>query len=277
MEIIGQKKLLNIIDKRINNNKLARFIIIDGVHGSGKKLISSYIADRLGATFIPCELGIDNVREIIALSYTLTEPTVYMWADADKMSIGAKNAVLKITEEPPQNAYFIMTTSNLANILPTLTSRGTLFTMNPYTPTEIETIIKKFRPDAKLKVTRLIMNLATTPQDVMDLFNTDVDKLSNTIDVFCTNVGSINLANSLKISTFLQFKEEDTDKFNPVLFMRGCMFEFSKLFIDTFDTVYSKLVNITSKYLADMESKSLSKVATVDNWILELHYAVVGE
>ena len=45
MEIIGQKKLLNIIDKRINNNKLARFIIIDGVHGSGKKLISSYIAD----------------------------------------------------------------------------------------------------------------------------------------------------------------------------------------------------------------------------------------
>ena len=200
-----------------------------------------------------------------------------MWADADKMSIGAKNAVLKITEEPPQNAYFIMTTSNLANILPTLTSRGTLFTMNPYTPTEIETIIKKFRPDAKLKVTRLIMNLATTPQDVMDLFNTDVDKLSNTIDVFCTNVGSINLANSLKISTFLQFKEEDTDKFNPVLFMRGCMFEFSKLFIDTFDTVYSKLVNITSKYLADMESKSLSKVATVDNWILELHYAVVGE
>lgn len=277
MEIIGQKKLLSIIDKRINNNKLARFIIIDGVHGSGKKLISSYIADRLGATFIPCELGIDNVREIIALSYTLTEPTVYMWADADKMSIGAKNAVLKVTEEPPQNAYFIMTTSNLTNILPTLTSRGTLFTMNPYTPTEIETIIKKFHPDAKLKVTRLIMNLATTPQDVMDLFNTDVDKLSNTIDVFCTNVGNINLANSLKISTFLQFKEEDADKFNPVLFMRGCMFEFSKLFIDTFDTVYSKLVKITSKYLADMESKSLSKVATVDNWILELHYAVVGE
>lgn len=276
MEIIGQKKLLNIINKRIDNNRLARFIIIDGAHGSGKKLISSYIANKLGATFIPCELGIDNVREIINLSYELTEPTVYMWADADKMSLGAKNAVLKITEEPPQNAYFIMTTSNLANILPTLTSRGTLFTMNPYTPTEIEAIIKKIKPDAKLRVTRLIMNLATTPQDVKDLFGTDIDKMCNTIEVFCNNVGSINLANSLKVSSFLQFKEDESDKFNPVLFMRGCMFEFSKSFVETNDSVYSKLVRITSKYLADMESKSLSKAATVDNWILELHYAVIG-
>ena len=104
MNIIGQKKLLEDINNLINNNSFPRYAIINGPIGSGKKLISSYIAEKLNATFIPCELSIDSVREVIDMSYTQTSPTLYMWADANKMSINAKNAVLKVTEEPPQNS-----------------------------------------------------------------------------------------------------------------------------------------------------------------------------
>ena len=147
MEIIGPRKLLNNIDNLIENNTFPRFSIIQGVEGSGKRLISAYIAKKLNATYVPCELGIDAVRDVINLSYEQASPIVYVWADAHKMSINAKNAILKVTEEPPQTAYFIMTTDNINNILDTLISRGTVFNISPYSQAELSSYVESRLPN----------------------------------------------------------------------------------------------------------------------------------
>lgn len=271
MTIIGQKKLLSRIDHLVDSNNFPRYGIIQGAVGGGKKLIASYIAKQLDATFVPCELGVDNVREVIELSYAQTSPMVYMWADANKMSLGAKNAVLKVTEEPPQNAYFIMTVDNVNSLLGTLLSRGTLFNLNPYTPEELLEFASNKLPDLTPNELDSIVNISTTPKDVMDLSEMDVKQFHKVVNALCESIGNANLANMLKVSTFLRYKDDDTDKYDPVLFLRACMFKLLQLFLDTKNPGYSKLISLTSAYLADLSSKSLNKVATVDSWIMDMH------
>lgn len=270
MNIIGQKNLLSTIDNLITTNNFPRYSIIVGNTGSGKKLITSYIAEGLEALLVPCELSVDSVRDVIDLSYSQTSPTLYMWADANKMSAGAKNAVLKVTEEPPQNAYFVMTTDNVNGLLNTLTSRGTVFNVNPYTTEELTTFAKLKNCDVKDKNFNTILNISTTPQDIIDLSNVDIEQFNKIVSVLCSSVGNINLANTLKISTLLRFKEEDKDKFDPILFMKACMNMFLEQMKSNNKSLYYKLICKTSEYLADMYSKSLNKVCTVDNWLIDL-------
>ena len=272
MDIIGQKSLLTDIDRLIYSDNFPRFSIIQGAYGGGKKLLSSYIAQKLNAIFIPCELAIDSVRDIIDTSYTLSDNTVYMFAEADKMSLGAKNAMLKITEEPPNNAYFIMTTQNINNLLNTLISRATVFNLNPYTLTDLTEYIKLKYPKIlkKTKLLNKIVNVALTPADIQELTAIDTEQMCNIVDILCENIGQTNLANELKLSTFLNLKDSP-DLFNPVLFMRTCMIKYSDLMLQTNNPIYAKLVNVTSKYITEMTSKSLNKTATVDNWIIDMH------
>ena len=277
MNIIGQQKLLKDINHLMMDDNFPRFSIIQGVEGSGKKLISSYIAKCLNALLVPCELSVDAVREVIELSYEQTSPTVYMWANAHKMSLGAKNAVLKITEEPPQNSYFIMTTDNVNGLLNTLTSRGTVFNINPYSPNDLKEYANIKIPDMKEKELNTIIDISTTPKDILDLASVDISKLNNIVEILCDNIGKVNLANTLKISTFLCFKEDDVDKFDPILFMRACMFRYTNLMKVTKNPVYYKLISLTSVYLSDLMSKSLNKVATIDNWLLDSHLTMEAE
>ena len=103
------------------------------------------------------------------------------FADSNKMSVAAKNSVLKITEEPPQNAYFIMTTDNTDNLLNTLISRGYLFNVMPYTFNELLEFANSKYTDRSKEEISLIANLSNVPGDVISLAEKDIkqiDKIS---------------------------------------------------------------------------------------------------
>ena len=275
MNIIGQEKLLNRIDNLIATDNLPRYIIIQGPTGSGKHLIADYISRKLEALLVPSNIAVNDVREVIDLSYSLTEPTVYLWADCQKMSIGAKNAVLKVTEEPPQNAYFIMTVDSTSNLLGTLVSRGYVLDILPYNNSELlEFAIYKY-PDMNDKLRNLIVDLSDTMGDIINIAESDVEQLDKVVNVLCNNVGNVNLANELKISTFLKFKTDDEDKIDPLLFMKASMIRLADLMLENYDMLYADLIKVTSKYMADMRS-SMNKQSIIDNWIIELHTTATG-
>lgn len=279
MNIVGQRKLIKSIDRLIDTNNFSRYSIIQGAFGSGKKVISAYIAKKLNAMFIPCNISVDSVRDVIALSYELTEPTVYMWADADKMSINAKNAVLKVTEEPPQNAYFIMTTTNTNRLLSTLISRGRVFNIQPYSHEDLKEYILNKYDNISNNTLSIVSNISQTPYDVQTLMSTDINKMNNIVNVLCDGIGINSLANELKVATFLKVKDDETEKFDAILFMRACMFRYMEMMINSSEDVliYSKLIELTSSYISEMLSKSLNKVATLDNWIIDMHQTAVAE
>ena len=68
---------------------------------------------------------------------------IYIINNADKMTVQAQNALLKIFEEPPSYAVIILIVSNISNILPTILSRGVQVRFNPLPPKEIKKYLEK--------------------------------------------------------------------------------------------------------------------------------------
>jgi DNA polymerase III delta prime subunit len=119
--MIGQKRNLEMIDKWVADG-CPQFFCISGSRGGGKRLLAQILANKLDTTYSEVGIKVDDVREVIdsAIKYG----GFYVFADADSMSTNAKNALLKITEEPPKNSYFVVTVEDEASLLDTIKSRA---------------------------------------------------------------------------------------------------------------------------------------------------------
>jgi len=85
--------------------------------------------------------GIDEIREIreLALLRPMTgRHRVFIIENAERISLEAANALLKILEEPPAHAYFILITKNPELLPATIQSRCRLISFKPLNPEEIE-------------------------------------------------------------------------------------------------------------------------------------------
>ncbi len=72
-------------------------------------------------------IGVDAVREIRESAYIKPNDLavkIYIIRDADKMTEQAQNALLKLFEEPPHGVYFLLLTSDVTAMLPTVRSRA---------------------------------------------------------------------------------------------------------------------------------------------------------
>lgn len=67
---------------------------------------------------------IEDARELKKfVKFSFSEKTAIVIEDIDKATPEASNAFLKNLEEPNDNLIYILTASNLVNVLPTITSR----------------------------------------------------------------------------------------------------------------------------------------------------------
>jgi DNA polymerase-3 subunit delta' len=70
--------------------------------------------------------SVDTVRNICSDAYIKPnngDRKIYIFTDADKITVQAQNSLLKLIEEPPEYAYFIFTVSDRNVILETIRSR----------------------------------------------------------------------------------------------------------------------------------------------------------
>lgn len=75
------------------------------------------------------EIAVDQIRELVTDAYILpneAERRVFIIQDADTMNVNAQNAALKLLEEPPNDALFLLCVTNPAKLLPTIRSRCAL-------------------------------------------------------------------------------------------------------------------------------------------------------
>ena len=279
MYICGQENLRVRLDYLIKENKLPRFIIICGDVGYGKKVISDYIAKSINANFVPCELKVESVRDVVNNSYTVTEKTLYMFADCDSMSTQSKNALLKVTEEPSNNSYFVMTVKDISNILGTLISRGTVFYMEPYTQKDILDFIDYKKYSFTSDVLNIIKNICICPQDVMEASNVDIKQVYELADKFIQFIGNANLGNELKMVTMLSTKKDD-NKISPVIFLRCILLQCNRYIMENCSKEDLKAFNViikqTCKAIQDLNHKGSSKQIILDNWIVNTHMLITG-
>ena len=268
-DIIGQTNLLNQIDTLIEKNLFPRFSIIIGNKNSGKKLIANYISDKLGATFVPCDIKADSVRDVINEAYTQTSLMCYMWADSDSMSITSKNAILKVTEEPPNSAYFIITLNDINNMIPTIISRGTQFFINPYTNKDIKDYAK-LREYEIDNFEDIILNICSNPGELDTLFTYNVREFINFTSTVLDNIGIASYANALKLSNKFSLKKDDVQNYDIKLFIR-CI---SSICLDrlkkTNDCRYAQACLLCTECLSEFRVSSISKIAVLDKWLINL-------
>jgi len=85
---------------------------------------SDVLDEQIKEKFRVFDLGIKQVQEIQKMLYLLSESKkVLLIKEIEKMSFEAQNALLKITEEPPQNTIFFFLSNDENKILPTIMSR----------------------------------------------------------------------------------------------------------------------------------------------------------
>lgn len=272
--MIGQEKLLGNID-RLTPHSFPRFSIIVGGGNCGKHLIAAYVAKQLDAIMVPCSTKVEDVREVINLSYKQSENTVYLLADADKMSIAAKNAILKVTEEPPRNAYFIMTLQDLSNTLDTLKSRGTVFQVNPYTKEELLEYAKRIsdEPDYTQEELDIIGDTCVNPGDVNVLLKYKIQEFEDFVNTVLDNIGIVNGANAFKIGNKFKYKEED-EGWDITLTFRYLMKVCLERMKQSPEEKYLRCIEITSDYLSQLNIVGVHKPSTLDMWILEMRGAL---
>lgn len=208
--MIGQKNNINTIIQWRCNRSTPRFIIIVGEQGSGRLTLAKEIMRMLNIkNGLIQDSTVSAVRDTIELAYNCTEPTMYIFRDADDMSLNAKNALLKVVEEPPNNAYFIMTVHNIDNMLGTIRSRGTVIKMEPYSMQELRSVSED---ELKLEYCTNIGELQITHEEVQ--------RTEDCVDDVLKALREKSGTKLLKACTQLKAKQTDTDKIDCLLFFK---------------------------------------------------------
>ena len=261
--MIGQKNNINTIIQWRCNKSVPRFIIISGDIGSGRLTLAKVIIRMINAKGIIMGNSIAEVRETIENAYTITDTTCYIFRNADDMKNEAKNALLKVVEEPPNNAYFIMTVQNIDNMLGTIKSRGTVIKMEPYTREEL---LSATNDEILLKY---CSNIGQTMEDVENIKNAEylVDEI---FQAFRDKSGT----QLLKACTNLRGKQTETDKCDCTLFMR--VFRKNILSLEESLLQSISIYNI-SRCMQELHKNTINKKASVECMLISILDELKGE
>ncbi|MBE3588558.1 MAG: DNA polymerase III subunit delta' [Thermoanaerobacteraceae bacterium] len=161
--IIGHEHIVTALRRVVEEERVAHAYLFAGPSGVGKTTVAGAFAaallcrqPRLGDACGQCRdclqvagenhpdlhrilpegssIKIEQVREMLrrlVLRPYQGERQVHLVMDADLMTAGAANCLLKTLEEPPPGAVLILITARPQALLPTVVSRCQVFTFHP--------------------------------------------------------------------------------------------------------------------------------------------------
>lgn len=153
--LLGNEQLKNRLSAMFAQKKIPHCILLSGPEGSGKRTLAKQLAAAMQCTDsgrVPCRIcpqchkalsgnhpdiiyvddedhktiPVSLIREICADVYIRpNEGTrkIYVFPYAEKLSVAGQNTLLKVLEEPPAYAVFLLLASNPGILLPTVRSR----------------------------------------------------------------------------------------------------------------------------------------------------------
>lgn len=155
--ILGNAPIKAYLEKAIAQNRLSQTLLFHGPDGIGKSLFAKAVAKTLLGSANSPDLhlyapegksglyAIDTLREMIDTEHSApfeAAHKVFILEDIDRMQPASANALLKTLEEPTPDTTFILLSSNLNEILPTILSRCTILHFQPISEGEIVSLLQ---------------------------------------------------------------------------------------------------------------------------------------
>jgi len=167
-DMVGQEPVIRTLKNALRDGKLAHAYLFTGPRGTGKTSIARLLAKTINCPDAkngePCNIceqcreitagnsfnvieidaasnrGIDSIRDLrekVMMPPTTGKYKVYILDEAHMLTTEAFNALLKTLEEPPPHAIFVMATTDVHKMLPTVLSRCQRFDFKRITTQQI--------------------------------------------------------------------------------------------------------------------------------------------
>lgn len=194
-EMCGQTHIIDILKRQCETDKISHAYLFCGTRGTGKTSAAKILAKAAnclepinGNPCGKCENcvaistgnatdileidaasnnGVDNIRDLrdeVMYPPAYLKKRVYIIDEVHMLSSGAFNALLKTLEEPPEYVIFILATTELHKIPPTILSRCQRFEFRNISSDEIKErllfVAKEEGISLSEKAAKLIANLA---------------------------------------------------------------------------------------------------------------------
>ncbi|MBR5809244.1 MAG: DNA polymerase III subunit [Clostridia bacterium] len=160
-------------------------------------------------------ISVDQIRSVVTDAYTKpyeSEKKVYIIAYGDDMNEQAQNAFLKVLEEPPEYAVFVILAENNESLLPTIRSRCTAIRFNPVPDKKVEEYIRKNFPESAAKIDFLVQYAGGVVGDVEKILNTEnfVPLRRESLDMLSCLLTDRKL-DAYQVAEFMEENKEDAD------------------------------------------------------------------
>lgn len=189
-EIIGQEHVVQTLTNAIASGMVSHAYLFSGPRGSGKTTIARLLAKAVNCQdeqdHEPCNKcsfcqevnegravdlieidaashrGIDEVRELkegIKVVPTRARYKVFIIDEVHQLTKEAANALLKTLEEPPPHAIFVLATTEIHKMIPTIISRAQRFDFRKLTLPEVIRRLEGIAKAEKAEISREALEL----------------------------------------------------------------------------------------------------------------------
>ncbi len=191
-EIIGQRHIVSALKSQVASGNIAHAYLFSGSRGTGKTSTALVLAKAIncenpqeGEPCLSCNSCLDTnsvdiiemdaasynsvddirqLREFVRFAPAKSKKKIYIIDEVHMLSPGAFNALLKTLEEPPEYIVFILATTELHKIIPTIQSRCQRFEFKRVSRdgmrTKIYEIANQYGVDVEDEAAELIIRTA---------------------------------------------------------------------------------------------------------------------
>ncbi|MBQ9017024.1 DNA polymerase III subunit gamma/tau [Candidatus Saccharibacteria bacterium] len=177
-DVVGQEQVTKNLESSLKRGRLSHAYLFIGPRGCGKTSVARIFAHEINGfnyeleDFYPDILeidaasntGVDNIRELrerAAIAPAEGKYKVYIIDEVHMLSKSAFNALLKTLEEPPAHVVFIMATTDVYKVPPTIISRSEVYEFRLSSPEVMQAYLKKIAEKEGIKITDDALALLT--------------------------------------------------------------------------------------------------------------------